>query len=165
VLCKQCRRKDRARQAKALCPRCGKPRLLRDDTGWCAFCSRPKPGPKPPRECAECGRPFRSGGLGLCTRCYQRKPERALIRAENLAARLDDPPPWPVEFAAHIIGPHSPGCATVLITELGRLLTDGGPTHPQALLERARTPGRSMGQLARTLEDYFVSNGLAIRLD
>ncbi len=165
VLCKECRRKDRARQAKVPCPRCGRPGLLREETGWCGFCSRPKPGPKPPRECAECGRLFRRGGLGLCTRCYQRKPERALIRAENLAARLDDPPPWLLDFAARIIGPHNPGRATVLITKLGRLLTDGGPTHPQALLERARTPGRSMGQLARTLEDYFVNNGLAIRLD
>ena len=87
------------------------------------------------------------------------------MRAENLAARLEDPPPWLPDFAAHIIGPHNPSRAAALITELGRLLTDGGPTHPQALLERARTPGRSMGQLARTLEDYFVANGLALRLD
>lgn len=165
VLCKECRRKARAQEAKQTCPRCGKPGLLREATGWCGPCSHPGAPKKPPRECAQCGRMFRRGGLGLCTRCYQRTPERVLVRAENLAARLENPPPWLLDFAAHITGPHNPGRATVLITQLGRLLTDGGPTHPQALLERARTPGRSMGPLARTLEDYFVNNALAIRLD
>lgn len=84
---------------------------MREETGWYRFCSRPKPGPKPPRECAECGRLSRRGGLGLCTRCYQRTSDRALVRAENLAARLAEPPPWLGDFAAHIIGPHNPSRA------------------------------------------------------
>lgn len=164
-LCKECRRKARARDAKQPCPRCGQPGLLRQETGWCGFCSRPRPATKPPRECTECGRPFRRGGLGMCTMCYQRTPGRALVRAENLAARLEDPPAWLMDFATCIVGPHNPSRAAALITQLGRLLTDGGPIHPQALLERARTPGRSMGPLARSLEDYFVGRGLALRLD
>jgi hypothetical protein len=165
TLCRDCRRKEAAQTAKQPCPRCGRPGLIREATGWCGPCSRPRPQPRPAPQCATCGRPFRRGGLGLCTACYQRTPGRVLIRAENLAARLDEPPPWLPGFAAHITGPQNAARAAVLITELGRLLTDGGSTHPQALLDRARTPGRSMGTLARTLEAYFTANGLALRSD
>jgi hypothetical protein len=52
-----------------------------------------------------------------------------------------------------------------MITELGRLLGSDHPDHPQHLLERARRPGRSMGSLARALEDYFTSQGLALPTD
>lgn len=57
------------------------------------------------------------------------------------------------------------GRACVLITGLGRLLTNGGPTHPQALLERARWTGRSAGPLARTLDDFFTAHQMAFGLD
>jgi hypothetical protein len=52
-----------------------------------------------------------------------------------------------------------------MITELGRLLGDEHSGHPQNLLERARRPGRSMGSLARVLEDYFTEQGLALPTD
>ncbi len=52
-----------------------------------------------------------------------------------------------------------------MITALGRLLDDDQPSHPQALLERSRRPGRSAGVLARTLEDFFVHHDLAFGLD
>jgi site-specific recombinase XerD len=52
-----------------------------------------------------------------------------------------------------------------MITELGRLLDDEHPDPPQNLLERARRPGRSMGSLARALEDYFTAEGLALPTD
>jgi len=52
-----------------------------------------------------------------------------------------------------------------MITELGRLLEDEHPNHPQNLLERARRPGRSMGSLARALQDYFTAEGLALPTD
>jgi hypothetical protein len=52
-----------------------------------------------------------------------------------------------------------------MITTLGRLLTDEHPNLPQALLERARRPGRSMGSLARALEDFFTTRGLALPTD
>lgn len=87
------------------------------------------------------------------------------MRAENLAARLDKPPSWLLGFAAHITGSQNAARAAVLITGLGRLLTDGGPTHPQALLERARTPGRSMGTPVRSLKTFFAANGLATHSD
>jgi hypothetical protein len=37
-----------------------------------------------------------------------------------------------------------------MITQMGRLLADEHPNHPQALLDRARWTGRSMGPLAST---------------
>jgi len=52
-----------------------------------------------------------------------------------------------------------------MISTLGRLINDGGPVHPQALLERARLPGRSEGPLARCLEEFLVDRGLAFGLD
>ena len=55
--------------------------------------------------------------------------------------------------------------ACVLVTAIGRLLRDGQPSGPQALLERARRPGRSAGALARTLEEFFLGEHLAFGLD
>jgi hypothetical protein len=52
-----------------------------------------------------------------------------------------------------------------MIPVLGRLLDDEHPNHPQNLLERARWPGRSIGSLARALEDYFTAGGLAMATD
>lgn len=52
-----------------------------------------------------------------------------------------------------------------LISDLGRLLRDGQSRHPQALLERARQPGRFMGTLARALQDFFLIHRLALPLD
>ena len=52
-----------------------------------------------------------------------------------------------------------------MLTTLGRLLEDEHSSHPQALLERARRPGRSMGSLARALEGFFTSQGLAVATD
>ena len=52
-----------------------------------------------------------------------------------------------------------------MITTLGRLLADEHPNHPHAVLERARRPGRSMGRLARALEDFFIERGLALPTD
>jgi hypothetical protein len=44
-----------------------------------------------------------------------------------------------------------------MITVLGRLLENGHPGHPQAVLEGARAPGRSIGSLARALEGFFIA--------
>jgi integrase len=52
-----------------------------------------------------------------------------------------------------------------MVSAIGRLLADGQSQHPQALLERSRTPGRSAGALARTLEEFFVERRLAFGLD
>ncbi|GAA5166228.1 hypothetical protein GCM10023321_57240 [Pseudonocardia eucalypti] len=164
-LCKTCRRKAELRTQRQLCPRCGKPGYLRDATGWCGSCSRPRPGKQPPRICRQCGQLRRHSGLGLCSPCYQRQPARLFIRADNLIARLDDPPRWLGEFTVHLSARHNPSSACEMITTLGRLLTSEHPNHPQTILERARRPGRSIGPLARALEDFFTARGLALPTD
>ena len=60
---------------------------------------------------------------------------------------------------------YSPGRACNVLTALGRLLIDEHPNHPQAVLDRARRPGRSMGPLARAVEAFFTERGLAMPTD
>ncbi|MET8700035.1 integrase [Kitasatospora sp. NPDC004723] len=60
---------------------------------------------------------------------------------------------------------HCVARACSFITEVGRLLQDELSNSPQALLERSRRPGRSMGTFARTLEDFFTLQGLALPTD
>jgi len=167
VLCQSCTQRERRRAAQRPCPRCGRPGYLRDDTGWCGPCSHPGPPPGPARACAGCGEVRRHQALGLCTRCYQRRPGRAAVTAAGLIARLEDPPAWLGEFAAHVAASYSPGWAAALITSLGRLLADGGSRHPQSLPERARQAGTSppARALARVLGDFFAAHGLALPQD
>jgi site-specific recombinase XerD len=120
---------------------------------------------EPPRICAACGQLRRHAGLGLCSACWQRHPDRPFVRVANLIAELDDPPDWLNDFAAHVAGPQCASRASALISGVGRLLRDGGSTHPQALLERARQPGRSMGTLAKVLQDFFITRAMALPVD
>jgi hypothetical protein len=101
----------------------------------------------------------------LCSACWQRRPERPFVQAAHLAARLANPPGWLDGFVAHLAAGNAPARACTMITELGRLLGDEHPDHPQHVLERARRPGRSMGSLARALEDHFTAEGLALPTD
>jgi integrase len=151
---------EQTRAARKDCPRCGRPGRIRAQTGWCGTCSRPRQPKQPPRTCAECGRLRRHAGLGLCSACLQKHPDRPFVRGENLAARLADPPDWLGGFVAHLAQRNGPSRACTTLTALGRLLGDEHPNLPQALLERARRPGRSMGALARGLEDFFTEHGL-----
>ena len=102
----------------------------------------------------------------MCGRCWQKDAARPFRQAERLAARLEDPPGWLGGFVAYAAARHCVGRTCVMITRVGRLLGDEeAPAHPKALLERARLTGRSMGTLARTLEGFFVQEGLAFPLD
>jgi len=165
ALCRACRRKARQQAARRPCPRCARPGYLRDDTGWCGICSRPRQPKDPPRACAQCGQVKRHEALGLCSACWQRRPERPFVRAARLAVRLTGPPGWLDGFVAHLAAGNGPAGACAMITELGRLLEHDQPSHPQNMLERARRPGRSMGSLARALQDYFTAEGLALPTD
>jgi len=107
----------------------------------------------------------RHAGLGLCSACWQRHPDRPFVQGGNLIARLAAPPPWLGDFVAHLAARHCVGRACTMLSALGRLLEDQHPNQPQALLERARRPGRSMGSLARALEDFFTDRGLVIPTD
>jgi integrase len=101
----------------------------------------------------------------MCSRCWQRHPDRPFRQVDNLIARLDDPPPWLRDFVTYAAARHCVGRTSLMVGRLGRLLADDPGRSPQTLLERARRPGRSMGALARTLEAFFVANGLAFPLD
>lgn len=164
--CRDCRRRARQASAQRTCPRCGRPGYLREATGWCGPCSRPRPLKDPPRECLQCGQVRRHEGLGMCSACWQKRPDRPFVAGAGLAARLASPPDWLDGFVAHLAASYSPSRASQLITPLGRLLEeDGQPGHPQALLQRARWQGRSMGPLARSLETFFTEQGLALPTD
>jgi hypothetical protein len=102
----------------------------------------------------------------MCSSCWQSRPDRPFVAGAGLAARLSSPPDWLDGFIAFLAGSYSPGRAASLITSLGRLLEENGqPGHPQALLERARWQGRSMGPLARSLETFFTEHALAMPTD
>jgi hypothetical protein len=165
ALCRDCRRRAARQAAQQPCPRCGRLGYLRTDTGWCGTCSRPRQAKQPPRACAQCGRVRRHAGLGLCSACWQRHPDRPFVQGGNLIARLAEPPAWLGEFVAYLAARHCVGRACTMLTTLGRLLDDEDPDHPQAVLDRARRPGRSMGSLARALEDFFTDRRLALPTD
>ncbi|MFC7660282.1 integrase [Pseudonocardia benzenivorans] len=82
-----------------------------------------------------------------------------------MAERLASPPDWLESFTAHVASRYCPSRACMLITELGRLLADEHSNLPAAVLDRARRPGRSMGPLARVLEDFFTDHQLALATD
>jgi len=165
TLCRDCRRKAEREAARRPCPRCGRGGYLRAETGWCGPCTRPRQAKDPPRVCAGCGRLRRHEALGLCSACWQRHPDRPFVRGQHLADRLADPPTWLEGFVADLAARNSVGRACTMLTTLGQLLEEERPSHPQALLERARRPGRSMGSLARALEGFFTSQGLAVPTD
>ena len=158
-LCGQCSRRERRAQAQQPCPRCGKPGRIRGDTGWCGHCSHPGRPPAPDAACRDCGAVTRLAGAGLCPRCYDKSPHRITVRACNLAASLGDPPAWLPGFAEYLAPRHHAARACQMIALLGRLLTDGGPVHPQALLDRAAAVSVP---LARALEDFLTRHGLAL---
>lgn len=165
TLCRDCARKAESDAAKAPCPRCDRPGYLREDTGWCGHCSRSRQSKQLPRTCRECGRARHHAGRGLCSACWQRHPDRPFIRAESLITELGEPPDWLRDFVAELAAKYCVSRVCAMITSLGRLLQDEQPTHPQALLERSRSSGRSMGSLARALESFFTGHGMAMATD
>jgi len=136
---------------------CGKVVRLRD-RDRCSRCHR---GAQPSQACRGCGRLRLITGRGLCDNCWHQDPSRLAGQVERLAARLEDPPPWLASFAAHAAARHCVGRTSLMISGLGRLLTEAGRATPQAILERASRPGRSVGTLARALEEFFTEAGLA----
>lgn len=161
-MCSLCLVKDRRAVAQQSCPRCGKPGRIREDSGWCGHCSHPGRPPGPDAACRTCGLVTHLAGDRLCLPCYTRSPHRITVRAGNLAARLTDPHPWLPGFADYLVPRHNATAACQMITDVGRLLRDSGPVHPQSVLERATAGG---GPLGRALEDFFTSHGLALACD
>lgn len=161
-LCGRCLVRDRRAAAWQTCPRCGKPGRIRVGTGWCGHCSHPGRTPNPDAACSACGIVTHLAGAGMCLRCYGKSPHRVAVRAASLAASLAAPPAWLPGFAGYLAPRHNANRACQMIAVLGRLLRDGSPVHPQALL--ARSPIVSV-PLARALEDFFTRQHLALRPD
>ena len=135
--CCRCERDIREAAAKAECPGCGKQRMLQEETGQCVLCSRCCRECGHPvrrtedtlcrdcrrkarqsaaqRPCPRCGRPGylreAATGLGMCSACFQRRPDRAFVAGAGLAARLASPPDWLDGFTAHLAGAYSPARA------------------------------------------------------
>ena len=163
--CLACRRRHTLAAARRACARCGRDGYLREDTGWCGPCSRPAPAPKPAAACSECGRTIRGGGARLCGRCWQRSPRRPFARGENLLRELDNPPDWLWDFTIHVADRYCPARAAQLVGRVGASLRTDPRAQPTTLLEQARTDGRSIGTLAKVLEDFFTTHGLALPTD
>ena len=84
------------------------------------------------------------------------------MRADNVAAALNDPPDWLGSFGAYLVGRHHPSRACAMLTRLGKRLADNTTAvHPQTLLESidADVP------LMRALEDFLTANKLALPPD
>lgn len=107
----------------------------------------------------------RKKGDGVCHRCWTNSPTRAITQAHNLMTALDGAPDWLGRFAEFASERHCIARACLMVSAVGRLVVDGESTHPQAILERSRRPGRSAGALARTLEEFLVGERLAFGLD
>ena len=164
-ICRPCERKTASQARKRTCPRCGREGFLREQTGWCGTCSRPGPGKDPPRICKSCGQLRRHAGLGLCSACLQRNPDRPFVTGANLAARLPEPPDWLADFVVYLAARHGPSRACQMLGALGRVLADDQSNLPPAVLARCRRPGRSIGSLARALEGFFVEHRMAMATD
>lgn len=143
------------------CVDCGAPVRPRERIR-CGKCHRKA---HPDRACHTCGKVRVIVAHGMCDPCWQQDPDRLLRKAERIADRLEDSPVWFADFVVHAAVRHCVGRTSLMIGRLGRMLAEEGPNTPQALLERARQPGSSIGELARALEDFFVDAGLAFSLN
>ena len=165
TLCRACRRSAAAAAAKSPCPRCSRMGILRPSSGWCGSCSRTRPPALPPRACPQCAATTTRLSNGMCDACWQAHPDRPFTRAATLARELAEVPDWFDGFVLHVAAVYSPARAAGLVSALGRLLADGSSAHPQALLDRSRRSGRSIGTLARCLQEYFTRQALALPTD
>ena len=130
-----------------------------------ALLTPPRQGKQPPRICRELRRTAATRRAGPVLAVLAASPGPAVRPGLEPRRPAADPPDWLGDFVAHLAARHGPARACTMITVLGRLLDDEHPDHPQAVLERARRPGRSMGSLARALEDFFTARGLALPTD
>ena len=124
----------------------------------------PAERPAPPMRAVRAGQPplrarACAGGAGSAARSGRSS------RAAHLAARLADPPAWLGGFAAHRRRVRArPGLQADHRTRPAAAKT--APDHPQALLERARWPGRSIGHPGpRPWRTSSPSRGLALPTD
>lgn len=87
--------------------------------------------------------------------------------AARLVGQLEDPPGWLTGFAGYLAARLSPGRAVGLLHQLAAILAASATHTPAVILDAARAPGsgRPASALARALEAFFTSAGLALPAD
>lgn len=143
------------------CPRCGERRVLRADQNLCGMCvrrARPRKEPTP-RVCERCGRLAKHAAHGLCSACYQRTKTSVTGWTDAAVLRLGAPVPDWFEAMAEDIGDRFvSGAALRHLRRIEHQMTQGART-PDALVHALRSPGRSPGDTARAVDEYFTSVG------
>lgn len=162
--CSPCYWRHKRQSEQSRCPRCETSGYLREETGWCGPCtrwSRHEPKTPTPRICLKCGELRRHGGRGLCARCLQAEPTRAIEYADRLSARLPEPPSWLPAFAVWIAALQHPSRAVAVLRELRTLLVDGD-LAPTSLVQRCDRDSRAVGSLHKALTGFFLEAGLVL---
>lgn len=110
--------------------------------------------------CSSCGELRPHAGHGLCAPCLRRRPDRPFVCAEGIRRRLVDPPGFLDAYVAYVAERFSVSRAAGLVAVLGRLLESEG-NDPASLLRASRSETARGGTLARTLDNFFPTVGLA----
>lgn len=140
------------------CGTCGRVTMVWPETGVCAQCGRIRDlRARRYRRCVDCGELRRIAARDLCTRCWQRDPDRPFRYADRLAQRLPQSPSWLGDFTAFTSARFGPHRALDILRDLSRLLDQTEEPSPRALLARIES-----GALQRTLEAFFVERHLTL---
>jgi site-specific recombinase XerD len=84
---------------------------------------------------------------------------------EKLAAEVDPEPEWWHGFGEFLAARVAVTRAVSMLHRLSAVLIQMPDAGPTAVLAAARKPGPAVGELARSLETYFVESGLTLALD
>lgn len=159
--CSPCYWKAKREATMEPCPRCGERRVLRADQKLCGMCvrrARPRKQPTP-RLCDQCGRLAKHAAHGLCTACYQRIHNRLIGRTAAALVRLGATvPDWFEPLVEDIADRFVIAVSMRHLRRIEHHLVQGACT-PEALVRALRSPGRSPGDTARVVNDYFVTSG------
>jgi integrase len=84
---------------------------------------------------------------------------------EKLSGELNPEPAWWSGFGEFLTDRIAVTRAVSMLHRLSEILIQLPGAGPTAILAAARKPGTAVGELARSLETYFVESGLALALD
>ncbi len=159
--CSPCYWKAKREATMESCPRCGERRVLRAEQNLCGMCvrrTRPRKQPTP-RVCEHCGRLAKHVAHGLCAACYQKIHNSRISWTAAATVRLGAAvPDWFEPLAEDIGDRFVVGVAMRHLRRIEHHLVHGACT-PESLVRALRSPGRSPGDTARVVNDYFVTSG------
>ena len=160
--CSPCYWKAKREAMMQPCPLCGQRRVLPVGLDMCGMCvRRTRPRKKPtPRICARCGRLNKHVAHGLCSACYQKDHDSLAPWIAGALTRLGDSvPEWFGPLAEDLGERCAPGVAMKHLRRIEHLLTQGAQS-PGALVAIMRSTGRSPGDTARVVNEFFAGSGL-----